>query len=115
LDNGRDAASAWPAADIHPVTPPILIVSTIARSLALAAMAFAIPRGDHQFSPVWMGTGRTASRTTRWPCRSSTPTGSSTQLRSNSFSREVDGAGCCLRLIEVDHQPALRSDQLPYG
>src|SRR5262245_5022591 len=52
FDNGSEAASACPAAEIQPVIPPIFPMSTIARSLAPAAMACAIPLGNHQFSPV---------------------------------------------------------------
>jgi hypothetical protein len=34
----------------------IFMMSIMARSLAPAATALAIPRGNHQFSPVWIGT-----------------------------------------------------------
>ena len=43
FDNGSAAASACAIAAIQPVTPPIFMMSTIARSDAPAAMAFAIP------------------------------------------------------------------------
>ena len=71
------------------MTPPIFMRSSMARSQAPAAIALAMPRGNHQFSPVWTGTGATPVRTRRWPCRSSAGTGSSTQARSNSASRAM--------------------------
>src|ERR1700730_4453731 len=37
------------------------------------------------------------------------------QIKLFQSQDSVDGAGCRLRLIEVDHQPELGSDQLPYG
>ena len=52
FDNGSAAASACAIAASQPVTPPIFMMSIIARSDAPAAMAFAIPCGNHQFSPV---------------------------------------------------------------
>ena len=52
LDSGSDAASAWPMALSQPVTPPIFMMSIMARSLASAATEFAMPRANHQFSPV---------------------------------------------------------------
>ena len=81
LDTGSDAASACPIALSHPVIPPIFITSSIARSDAPAAIAFAMSRGNHQFSPVCTRIGE-AARTRAWPWMSSAGTGSSTQVRS---------------------------------
>jgi hypothetical protein len=43
FDNDSAAASACAIAESQPVTPPIFMMSTIARSDAPAAMAFVIP------------------------------------------------------------------------
>jgi hypothetical protein len=72
----------------QPVTPPIFIRSGMARSQAPASMAWAMSQVNHQFSPVWMGTGE-ARRTRAWPARSSAATGSSTQVRSQPASRWI--------------------------
>ena len=85
LDTGMDAARAKPMTLSQPVMPPIFMRSGIMRSQAPALRACSAARGNHQFSPVWMGTGL-AARTRACPCRSSAATGSSTHARSNGAS-----------------------------
>src|ERR1700737_2651583 len=52
FDNGSAPASACAIAESQPVTPPIFMMSTIEKLDAPAAMAFAIPSGNPQFSPI---------------------------------------------------------------
>ena len=95
LETGTAAASACPIARSHPVMPPIFMTSGMQRSHAPAARARAMSWPNHQFSPVWIGTGD-FSRTRAWPARSSAGTGSSTHARSKAvrawMRRRASGA-----------------------
>ncbi len=82
------------------------------KSDAPAAIASAKPRGNHQFSPAWIGVGEVA-RTLAWPSRFSCATGSSIQVQ--IVRRKPLDAACGFgrieRLVEVDHQRDVGAEQ----
>ena len=82
------------------------------KSLAPAAIASAKPRGNHQFSPAWIGVGD-VSRTSAWPeqvflrHRLLDPV----QIIGREPLDAARGFGGIERLVEVDHQRDVGAEQ----